>query len=222
MGYIPDFNYGYNFSIAEVASQAGTTFLVAMGVYLAFFLYSIGAYILSSFGMYTIAMRRGIHHPWLAWVPFGNVWILGSIADQYQYVSLGQVKSRRKVLLGLQITITALTAALYAVAVYMIAQLLFHMGDVTPLETMAGVSLIYILLAVAILVLWVLLVVFRYICLYNLYASCKPGCKVVFLLLSLLLFVAEPILVFACRKKDCGMPPRKEECAPIDPPVFEV
>ena len=42
----------------------------------------IGAYVLWSLGVYTIAKRRGIRKPWLSWIPVGNLWILGSISDQ--------------------------------------------------------------------------------------------------------------------------------------------
>ena len=48
------------------------------------FVFTIAMYVLSAWGMYTIANRRGIHRPWLAWIPVANMWILGSISDQYQ------------------------------------------------------------------------------------------------------------------------------------------
>ncbi len=47
-------------------------------------LISIALYVLQAIGLYTIAQRRGIRHAWLAWVPVGSVWILGSIADDYR------------------------------------------------------------------------------------------------------------------------------------------
>lgn len=33
---------------------------------------SLVFYIFESLGLYTIAKRRGIRHPWLSWVPLGN------------------------------------------------------------------------------------------------------------------------------------------------------
>ena len=48
---------------------------------------SIVFYIFSSIGLYTIAKRRGIPGAGWAWVPLGNLWILGSIADQYDLVA---------------------------------------------------------------------------------------------------------------------------------------
>ena len=67
------------------------------------FLLGIAAYVLLAMGLYTIANRRAIHHPWMAWVPVLNVWILGSVADQYRYVTKGQVRNSRKALIVLEI-----------------------------------------------------------------------------------------------------------------------
>ena len=61
------------------------------------------AYVFTALSLYTIAQRRGIKNPWMAWVPVLNVWILGCISDQYRYVVKGEVRSRRKVLLILNI-----------------------------------------------------------------------------------------------------------------------
>ena len=60
--------------------------IVFLVVYLLLLVASVTMYVLQSLGAYTVAKRRGIHHPWLAWLPIGNVWIWGSISDQYQYV----------------------------------------------------------------------------------------------------------------------------------------
>ena len=67
------------------------------------FLLSVATYVLTALGLYTIAQRRGINKPWLAWIPVVNVWTLGCISDQYRYVVKGEKKSKRKVLIGLNI-----------------------------------------------------------------------------------------------------------------------
>ena len=60
---------------------------------------TIGAYVFSSLALYTVAQRRGLNKPWLAWVPVVNCWILGSLSDQYRYVVRGENKSKRKIFL---------------------------------------------------------------------------------------------------------------------------
>ena len=40
-------------------------------------------YVFQSLGLYTMAKRRGIKCYGLAWVPIGNLWIMGKLADQF-------------------------------------------------------------------------------------------------------------------------------------------
>ncbi len=44
-------------------------------------LLSIVSYVLFSLGLYTVAKRRMINHPWLSWIPVANIWILGSLSE---------------------------------------------------------------------------------------------------------------------------------------------
>ena len=63
----------------------------------------IAAYVLLGLGLFALAKNRRIQNPWLAWIPVGNLWLLGCISDQYQYVVNGQVTNKRKALLVLNI-----------------------------------------------------------------------------------------------------------------------
>ena len=74
---------------------------------------SLVAYIFQSIGLYSIAKRRGIKAPGLAWVPVGSMWILGSIADQFDYVRTGQVKKKRVALLWLTLVTFILTIIIF-------------------------------------------------------------------------------------------------------------
>ena len=55
----------------------------------------------------------------------------------------------------------------------------------------------------------VVAMVLQYRCLFDLYRSCNPSMAVVFLLLSILVGYPQPFLLYACRNKDLGMPPRQ-------------
>ena len=46
--------------------------------------WKIAAYVLTSLALYAIAERRGLKNAWMAWLPVLNLWILGSISDQYR------------------------------------------------------------------------------------------------------------------------------------------
>ncbi len=201
----------------EAAGTAGILLIFMAVYYLLIFGFSILSYVLHALGMYTIAKRRGIHNPWLAWVPIGNLWILGSISDQYQYVAQGKVRSRRKLLLGLMIALAALMLVLFVVTIYLAVQAAFGGAEASVVVA----AMIALFFGLIMMVVAILMTVFEYICLYNLFASCDPDNKVTYLLLSIFISVTMPFLVFVCRKKDLGMPPRKPDPVVIDPPAFE-
>ncbi len=191
--------------------------------------FAVGAalYILQALGIYTVAMRRCIRHPWMAWLPVTNMWILGSISDQYHYVALGQIRNRRKVLLGLCIAGLAVALVLGGGSVVLVIRLLLQIPEfltTAPQLVMEQVMAPFLcVLGVGVIgwVLMVLAVVFQYVSMYDLYASCIPDYKVLFLVLSILFPVVMPILVFVCRNKDLGMPPRKDAVMEEQPVLIE-
>ncbi len=91
-------------------------------------LISIAAYILLALGMYSIAKRRGIKNPWLAWIPVANMWLLGCISDQYRYVAKGQEKSKRKMMLVLSILNTLVALILVVALLVWVFGLMSQMG----------------------------------------------------------------------------------------------
>ena len=198
---------------------------------------AIAAYILSSLAIFTIAKRRCIKKPWMAWVPVVNVWIVGSIADQYCYVTKREVKNNRKVLLALSIAMTALCAALIVLICVLIFRLritaginldglirAFQNGNfeflVPYAEYMAVpiLSLLFLLLAMSAVA--VAYSVIYYMTLYDVYKSCIPNRSKMFLLLSicgnLAISGVEAVFLMICRNKDQGMPPRKADVAPAE------
>lgn len=217
----------YPADISGVAGAALGVIAIVLIAYLATFGLGITMYILNALGLYTIAQRRGIKHPWMAWLPLTDMWILGSISDQYRYVARGQIRNRRKVLLGLCITLLVLGIVFFCAYVVILVNLLMNaqwMMQMTPQQVLGSSAGTLVLLAGLILIAWVLgvfVVVFRYVCLYDLYASCNPDNKVLFLVLSILFNVTLPFFVFACRKKDGGMPPRKDAVPPTLPNAEE-
>lgn len=187
-------------------------------------------YILQALALYTIAQRRGINKPWLAWIPVVHVWILGSISDQYQYVVKKQVKNKRKVLLGLSIAMAAIIIFFFVFAIWGIVSGLLMMdppvdAGMAPIETDVFQNLIGALLLIGLLVLpiWVVLIVyivFFYMAMYDVFRSCEPKNSTMYLVLSLVGNVvvsgAYCIFLMLCKDKDLGMPPRKTEV--VTPP----
>lgn len=209
MGYYYEYDYGFEPGAAEAAEGVlGAMLGFLLVFYLLMLVFGIVSYVLQSLGMYTIAKRRGIRNPWLSWLPVGNMWILGSISDQYQYVAKGRVRNKRKVLLGLMVAMflsfipmwLALFASIFSEAAAMDASEML-------LGATAGITIVTYLV---LMVISVIAIVFEYMALYDLYVSCEPSNGVLYLVLSIFVGVALPFFVFACRKKDLGMPPRRE------------
>ncbi len=198
-------------------------------------------YILQALTLYTVAKRRGIHKPWLAWIPLANVWILGSVSDQYQYVVKGQVKNKRKILLGLDITIAVIASLITAVIAWMVIDFLGALRDfpgtvisepadildllVSVLTYNIGLLVSVALLSIPMAVIAIIQAVYFWMAMYDLFRSCDPNNSTLYLVLSLLgnFVVAGVYGVFMilCRDKDLGMPPRKPAAVPPREPIQE-
>ena len=189
-------------------------------------LLGIATYVLSSMALYTVATRRQISKAWLSWVPVVNVWIIGSLSDQYRYVVKGQYKSKRKVLLILNLINVVIMLILLIVAAFAAAELIqgavYGLGQKEVLNSLLGSALGAAGLAVTMSGIAVASAVIRYIALYDIYTSMDPANSVLFTVLSIIFHVTEPFFLFFNRNKDEGMPPRKPESrqSPQEP-VYE-
>lgn len=170
----------------------GVAMLISLGL-------SVAVYVLQSFSLYRIARRRCIKKPWLAWLPLGNMWILGSISDQYQYVTQGKIRNKRTGLLVLTL--------LYILALLLFFPLLF--AAIWQASYLLGLAVLALSLSLCALLISALIV--EYLALYHLFASCDPSNKALYILLVIFVPVSLPILLFICRDKDLGMPPRRPE-----------
>ena len=181
----------------------------------------IVAYILEALALYTIAKRRCIKKPWLAWIPLVNVWILGAVSDQYRYVTKGEVKNKHKWMLGLNILLAALEIVAVVGMIYAIVSKLIVIGPsdeemvgsaIGALMELAGVAALVVLpLLAAVAVTKVL----RWLCVYDVLRSCEPKNTNVYFWVSLGLAFAgisglESVFMMVVMNKDQGMPPRKQ------------
>lgn len=205
-----------------MGSMIGTLFGIYFGAILFLNLYSVAVYILHALGLYTIANRRGIHNPWLAWIPFGSIWILGSIADQYQYVAKGHIRNRRKSLLGMEIVLSVLAIAMLVVSVLLaVRAITMEMSGAYNEDALLIFAGVIAIITLAVMVLAIVLTVVQYICYYNLFVSCIPKHGALLLVLSIFFTFLLPFFVFGVRKKDLGMPPRKPQIPAYQEPVAE-
>lgn len=215
------YEYDFEYMFPEITEGAS---IGAAGVFMGLFLliyfvalaFSVVSYVLNAVGMYRIAKRRGIHHPWLAWIPVGCSWLLGSISDHYQYVAKQKVTRRRKVLLTLSLILLGASGALgggLATAI-----VLRNEAQATVAVALAVICYLVVMgLSIAVTVI-------SYIAYYDLFRSCKPGNAVLFLILSVVFGVTLPFFVFFISNSDEGMParrPRQPMQIPYEEPQTE-
>ena len=210
MGY--EYGFEYAFPEGMEGAAVGAAGVVTGILLIVWFLamgFSLVMYVLNAVGLYRIAKRRGIHHAWLAWVPIGCNWLLGSISDHYQYVAKQKVTSKRKVLLNLSLILVACLLVLIGGVVALVLATEGMAGDAAMVLAVALMLIAYL----GMLGLAIAITVFCYIAYYDLFRSCKPGNAVLFLVLSIIFNVTLAFFVFACSKSDEGMPERR----PRDP-----
>lgn len=204
----------YDFPMDDLFDGMGEFMLVFYLIYMVIMMaVPIAVYVLQSLSIYTIAKRRGIKKPGLAWVPVANMWTLGCISDQYRYVAKGQVKNKRKWLLGLSIGMWAAYVVFFVCFVSFIINVASSMFYAPDHMDLIGGALGMGLSGLVMLVCAIALAVFQYMALYDLYCSCEPSNAVLYLVLSIFVSICQIIFLFLCRNKDLGMPPRKPEPA---------
>lgn len=188
-----DFDYYLNGSREMMAAVAGLL-LSVLGWTL---LIGLILWVLRCVSVHTIARRRGLSKPWLAWLPIGHEWMLGSISDQYKYVTAGKIRGRRKVMLALSLSVALCVGVCAGVAVFV------GLGGGIELTTMIGLALMWLVLVA----LGIASVVMGLMCEYDLYRSCDPKNAVAYLVLAIILCGTGPAFMLACRNRDDGMPP---------------
>ena len=193
----------------EILATVMAVLLGVLGVVLVF---SLIFWVISSLSLHAIAKRRGIRNAWLAWVPIGNEWILGSIADQYQHLIQAKITARRKLLLWLNVGYVALIVANSLVQV--MTELAAHTDEQLLIWGLASTAISLARLAVSITTL-----VFYHMSNYDLYRSCNPKNAVTFLVLGIIFPGAQPFFYLSCRKKDLGMVVPEIVTAPAEIPM---
>ena len=208
--------YSYAYEIEEMIELGLLPVLFSSVPSMAF---GIAVYVLTALAFYTVADRRGLKNPWLAWIPVANLWLLGSISDQYRYVVKGEFKSKRKILLGLGIASMVVGMVIFGLITSLaVAGISGAMGGISEeqmVSQLMGRAIGMVGLFVPMMGIAIAQMVIRYMALYDVYKSMDPSNCVMFLVLSILFNFTEPFFLFFNRNKDEGMPPRRQQ------PVYE-
>lgn len=181
------------------------------------------AYVFTALALHTMAKRRCINNPWLAWIPVANLWVLGSLSDQYRYVVKGELHAKRRLLLVLEIISLAIKCVMVILTLFIIFGIIDKMLIASGFEAffsiLAGPGMGLLAAVLTLLGVEIAKSVVRYMALYDIYSSCDPQDNALYLVLSILIGITTPVFLFYCRNRDYGMPPRRDRQP--EPPVME-
>lgn len=217
---MPYFDYYYSFPFDSDAMELFAGVFGAISSFGSFL--GLVCYVLRAMSLYTVARRRELKNPWLAWLPVGFEWLLGSVSDQYQYLVKEKNTSRRKLMVAFSIVTLFSGVVIAVVAVVMTFRLAVSAVMMTESEIarmiLAPVMTVMIT-AMVLSVFSIVLLVLRCVCMYDFYRSCQPDNATLYLVLGIIFGFLEPVFMMIVRRRDEGMPPRRSR---IDPqPVYE-
>lgn len=177
--------------------------------------FRIACYVLTSLGLYTMAKSRGITKPWLAWIPVANLWLIGSLSDQYRYVVRSQIRNKRMILLVLRIAALILASVVSGLAGGVIRVLsmgfMNHISVPMLNEMLTRQGLVLLFWVLPLMIVGTIEKILEYMALFDIYESCDPENSVVYLVFSIFFGVTKPFFLFFNRNREKGMPPRLAE-----------
>lgn len=168
-------------------------------IYVALMGIGIAGYIMTSISFYTIAKRRNINNPFLAWIPIASSWTVGCIANRHDE-KMGYSKNWQKVLLTLGIIFSVGLIITYTVLIVKILEL--SMGYIYAEELdWAGILIAYIALII-ISVVGMAWTFCHTICVYEVFDLIVPEKSIKYILLYLMVPLAGAICLMKIRKND--------------------
>ena len=201
-------NYQFHYSV-PMDEEMGILFGIAYAVILAVsLLVGLVFYAMRAYAVYSIAKRRGMRKPWLAWVPVANSWVLGALSDQYRHLIKGEIRQKRKLLLGFAAGNAVLAGVVSAVAGLVSARVMATgaaMSDGQLASELMGPVIALLIVGGLVGLLRLTEYVLQKMCMLDLYRSCDPGNAVAYLVLGILFGVLDPIFLICIRRKDYGM-----------------
>ncbi len=153
-------------------------------------------YIMTSLSYYTIAKKRLVSKPWLAWIPLAREWLAGSIADEYAERN-GHKRNWRTLLVVLK-----LLAMPCIVAMSVIPVLIWYGVLITPNED--ELLILFAMISAIMLVLLLLFSAYRIckaVCHFKIFESTIPKAALLCLVISIIIPLAQGICLLICRNK---------------------
>ncbi len=167
--------------------------IIALLAYVLLLAVAVAEYITVSLAVYTMGKNRGIKNPWLAWVPVANYWIVGKLVNEYDRKN-GIVRKWHKTLLSLILWMIGVTLVAYSA--------MFAAGAIyafTGYSNILALTLPFYVLMISAMLLAVVFSVCVGICYYKLFEEAAPEKAVKYLILALLVPLADGICLMKIR-----------------------
>ena len=193
-------------------------YYILLAVYGIFFIVVGGLcladYILSALGLMRLARRRGIPNPWLSWIPVANIWLAGSLVDEYD-LRQGKITRWRTALTALM-ALTLVLIVLYIVELLKMAII----ADDTYYAENLGLALRALVIAIAMAGASTATKGCTMVCLYKVYESTVPEKALKYFLISLLVPLGQPICLYRCSNQGYNCTEEDDEEIMVE--VFEI
>ena len=194
--------YGFygDYSDFGVGTSVGLGALMGVYILILLFAFAVGLviWLLQSIGVYKMAKTAGINNAWLAFIPIGFQYVLGKLAE----VPTGNKKPLRY---GVILPLLSVGAFVVYIALFFVALVAGITSGFAGDYTGEGFeNTLWLLLSVAELIMIpvsILISVFTYIALYRVYKLFDPNNAVIYLVLSILISILQPIFLFVLRNK---------------------
>ena len=176
---------------------------------------SIISYVFQALSLYSIAKRRGVGSPVLAWIPLANQYLLGCVSDDYQRKAKGKTTNRGTLLLAFGIANLVLSFIASGFSISNLSSAFSGSSSGLLGVRVAGAGILSLVQSG----ISITAAVFAYIALHDLYRSCCPDRAVVFTVLGIIFGIPIPFFMFSCRNHDRGLPKRRNtEWSPYGDP----
>lgn len=168
--------------------------------------YSILMYVLNGMGVSRMAKSLGVSNPNGAFVPFYRMKILGDVAEESAVRNNGKRRSYGNILMWLYIGFTA--AIMLFVILFGVAGVILSIAEGSTgnssveISTIGPISMLgfSVLFYIGIMAMAIIYCVYFYMALYQIYKCFSPDLAVVWLLLSIFVQPAQPILMLVLSK----------------------
>jgi len=188
---------------------ASIMLIIILALYGGMFLFAIADYVLSSLGLYGIAKKRDISLAGLAWLPVGNLWVLGSVIDSYEEKKQDHFKKWR-ILLPVLVAVIVVAYILFYIVYFMMYFAMFgtviaeaNMEELP--EESIGILFIFMIVIFALVAVLALVMTavqtLNYVAIYKTFENVAPKKALKYFILSVTIPLAEGICMLRCKKQ---------------------